>query len=258
VPTKQPTSGPKRGPQVQSHARRRAADVPVTEVPEPDDELTARMRAIKRPQSIMSREREQALTRRQRELLDRLGAMFDDGFADLTMAELAARLNCSLRTLYLLAPSRDELVLTVVDRSLWKAGRSARDVIQPGMGPLEALRVYLEATTFAVVGWTEEFSRDLAAVPSAQELRDEHDEYLFAVTCTLLDIAVERGEVGEIDTAAVGRILSTLGRTFTRPEIMHTLTQSPQEASSDLLDLIVLGLRARAGQRQSGTRNRRT
>jgi hypothetical protein len=94
-------------------------------------------------------------------------------------------------------------------------------------------------------------------VPAAQELRDQHDEYLFAVTRALLDIAVERGEVGEIDAAAVGRILSTLGRTFTRPEIMHTLTQSPQAASSDLLDLIVLGLRSRTGQRDNGSRPRR-
>ena len=43
--------------------------------------------------------------------------MVDDGFADLTMAELATRLNCSLRTLYELAPSRDvpEVVLDVVE-----------------------------------------------------------------------------------------------------------------------------------------------
>ena len=62
---------------------------------------------IERPRPVLDRERERQLTDRQRELLDHLGRMFDEGFADLTMAELARRLNCSLRTLYALASSRD-------------------------------------------------------------------------------------------------------------------------------------------------------
>ena len=60
--------------------------------------------------------------------------LFAGGFATLTMAELAARLNCSLRTLYALAPSRDELVLVVVDRNLWRVGRAARDAVRRGPG----------------------------------------------------------------------------------------------------------------------------
>jgi AcrR family transcriptional regulator len=207
------------------------------------DAIIERMRKVKRPRRVLDRETEADLTVRQRELLDRLGVMFDDGFASLTMAEIAARLNCSLSTLYSLAPRRDDLVLTVVDRNLRLVGRSAIAAIRPGMTALEALTAYLEAVTFALLGWTEAFARDMAAMPAANKLRDEHDEYLFAVTRSLLDLAVELGEIGPIDTAAVGRVLSLLGRLFTQPNVIDTLETSPRQASSEVVGLISLGLR---------------
>ena len=206
------------------------------------DETQRRLRAVRRPRPVLGRGRERALTDRQRELLDHMEHLFANGFADLTMAGLAARLNCSLRTLYALAPSRDELVLIVVDRSLWRTGRVARDAIGDDLAPLDAVRAYLEAATVAVSGWTEAFARDLAAVPAAQQLAGEHNEYLYAVTRTLLDLAVERGDIPDIDTAAVSRVLAGLGGFFSRPNIIPTLRSSPKEAADGVVDLVLRGL----------------
>jgi AcrR family transcriptional regulator len=206
------------------------------------DETQRRLRAVRRPRPVLGRGRERALTDRQRELLDHMEHLFANGFADLTMAGLAARLNCSLRTLYALAPSRDELVLIVVDRSLWRTGRVARDAIGDDLAPLDAVRVYLEAATVAVSGWTEAFARDLAAVPAAKQLANEHNEYLFAVTRTLLDLAVERGDIPDVDTAAVSRVLAGLGGFFSRPDIIPTLRSSPKEAADGVVDLVLRGL----------------
>lgn len=206
------------------------------------DETQRRLRAVRRPQPVLGRRRERALTDRQRELLDQMEHLFTNGFADLTMAGLAARLNCSLRTLYALAPSRDELVLVVVDRSLWRTGRAAREAIGHDLAPLDAVRAYLEAATVAVSGWTEPFARDLAAVPAAQQLAGEHNEYLFAVTRTLLDLGVERGDIPDVDTAAVARVLAGLGGFFSRPHVIPTLRSSPKEAADGVVDLVLRGL----------------
>jgi AcrR family transcriptional regulator len=206
------------------------------------DETQRRLRAVRRPRPVLGRGRERALTERQRELLDHMEHLFANGFAGLTMAGLAARLNCSLRTLYALAPSRDELVLIVVDRSLWRTGRVARDAIGDDLAPLDAVRAYLEAATVAVSGWTEAFARDLAAVPAAQQLAGEHNEYLFAVTRTLLDLAVERDDIPDVDTAAVSRVLAGLGGFFSRPDIIPTLRSSPKEAADGVVDLVLRGL----------------
>ena len=184
------------------------------------------------------------MTDRQRDVLDRLVELFDGGFAHLTMADLAARLNCSLRTLYGLAPSRDELVLTVVDRNLRSVGRTARDAIHPDMAPLEAIRGYLEAANVAVAGTTEAFARDLAALPAGQRLSDQHSDYLVAVTRRLLDLAVERGDIDDVDTAAVARVTASLGRDLSRPDVFTTLRSTPKEAADAVLDLVLSGLTA--------------
>lgn len=198
---------------------------------------------VRRPRPVLDRARERGLTERQRELLDELEKLFEDGFASFTMAELASRLNCSMRTLYALAPSRDELVLVVVDRNLWRVGRTAQNAIEPDMAPLDALRAYLEAATVAVSRWTEAFARDLAAVPAARRLGDEHNDYLFAVSRQLLDRAVEGGDIAPVDTAAVARVLAGLGRLFTRPEVIPTLRSSPKDAADGVLDVLLGGLR---------------
>lgn len=210
------------------------------------DETQRRLRAVRGPRPLLSRERERELTERQRQILDELEVLVADGFAELTMAELAARLNCSLRTLYALAPSRYELVMIVIDRSLWRIGRQARDAIGDDLSPLDAIRAYLQAATVAVSGWTEAFARDLAAAHGAQQLQHGHNEYLFAVTRTLLDLAVERGDIAAVDTSAVARVLAGLGSFFSRPAVIPTLRSSPKQAADDVVDLILAGLRARA------------
>ncbi len=209
-------------------------------------EVERRIRAVPAPRPVLDRERERKLTTRQREVLDQLSSVFDDGFAHLTMAELAARANCSLRTLYELAPSRDELVLTVVDRYLWRVGRRARPAIGSNMAPLDAVRAYLEAATVAVAGTTEAFARDLATVPAAQRLSDEHSDYLVAVTRCLLDLAVERGNIADVDTGAVARVIASLGRDFARPDVMPLLRSSPKEAADAMVDIVLRGLAATA------------
>lgn len=208
------------------------------------DGAKRRIRSVPAPVAVLDRDRERALTERQRAILDELGTMFDDGFADLTMAGLASRLNCSLRTLYALAPSRDELVLIVVDRNLWRIGRGARDAIAPDMAPLDAVRSYLHAATVAVSGTTEAFARDLATVPAARRLSAGHDEYLCNVIRTLLDLAVERGDIADLDTAAVARVLAGLGTDLTRPDVIGTLRSSPKDAADAVVDLILGGLEA--------------
>ena len=166
-------------------------------------ELLARLRSVPPPAPVLSREREEQLTDRQREILDELSRIFDKGFLDITMAELAAQLNCSLRTLYGLADSRNHLVLMVVDRNVRNVGRTALRAIDANMTALGAVRAYLAAATVAVSGITEEFARDMSAVEECLALNAAHSDYLVDVTRTFLDLAVEHGEIDDVDTSAV-------------------------------------------------------
>ncbi|TKJ32125.1 hypothetical protein A6V29_17305 [Blastococcus sp. CCUG 61487] len=198
--------------------------------------------AVERPRPFLDRERRSRLTERQREVLELLDPMFRDGFADLTMAEIAARAGCSLRTLYALAPSRDELVLMVVDRQLWRIGGDAQRILRDDMPPLDAVRAYLRAAHEAVSRATDAWSRDLASVPAVRQLVDSHNEYLVEVTRQLLDAAVARGDVADIDTTAVARVLAGLGRSLAAPEVARTLRSSPKQAADDVVEIFLKGL----------------
>jgi AcrR family transcriptional regulator len=208
---------------------------------QPSDIETA-FSSIRRPRPVLSRERERQLTKRQRTLLDDLATIFEGGFSEFTMAAIASRMSCSLRTLYVLAPSRDELVLVVVDRNLWRVGRAAQRAIQPGMSPLEGLRAYLQAAYVAVGAWTPQFVSDLATIPAAQRLKEEHNRYLCAVTERLLDQAVRMGTIGPVDTSSVACVMGRLGGDFARPEVITSLRSSPEEAADAVLDVLLCGL----------------
>ncbi len=210
-----------------------------------------RIQAIPRPERMLSKADEAALTERQLELLDQLPALFDKGFAHLRMAEIAREMNCSLRTLYGLAPSREKLVLIVVERSLWSIGRAARsalsaattgDAAGEATRPLEMIRAYLTAANMAVADTTHEFARDISEVSGGHELWEAHSDYLVAVTRELLDIAVEQGEIAPVDTAAAARVVAGLGRDFAQPHVLRSIASSPKRAADMMVDVILRGL----------------
>lgn len=205
-------------------------------------ELHRRIAAVPPPPRVLHATVERRLTNRQRSILHDLAALFDEGFSDLTMAEIARRQNCSLRTLYALAPSREHLVLLVVDQRLWRAGRAARDAVGPDPAALDAVRAYLHAATVAVSTTTQRFASDLAASPGTVELRRGHNEYLFAVTKCLLDLAVENGEIADVDTTAVGRVLAGLASELAQPAVISKLRGSAKEAADAVVDLLILGM----------------
>ena len=204
--------------------------------------LRNRLRDVLAPEPVLSRTREAALTSRQREILDELGRIFDKGFVEVTMAELASQLNCSLRTLYGLAEGRNALVLMVVDRNLRAVGRAANRVVDDNMSALDAVRSYLSAATVAVQNTTPEFADDMASIEEGRALNTAHSEYIIDVTRTLLDVAVEQQEISPVDTAAVARMIAGLGAEFARPEVMPTLDSSPKDAADAMVDVVLRGL----------------
>jgi len=202
-----------------------------------------RFPGVRAPRPLLPPETERRLTARQRQVLDELETLLaDEALAALTMAGIAARLNCSLRTLYEIAPSKDELVLTVVDRRLNRIGRTAIAALDVSMSPLQALRAYLRAAHEAVQPTTASFAPAFAGVPGAKRLLDAHQGYVEAVTQSLLDRAVAEAQIRATDTAAVAHVLSGLGREFARPEVAEIATASPKATADALADVILRGL----------------
>ena len=78
-------------------------------------------------QAVLSKQTPQ-LGKRHLEVMDELESMLDKGKSFSTMSDLAKKLKISLRTLYEIAPSKEELIVTTVDRVLKKHGKIAIDL----------------------------------------------------------------------------------------------------------------------------------
>lgn len=206
-----------------------------------------RFPGVRPPRPLLGPEAEGRLTGRQRELLAELEKLLGlERLADLPMARIAARLGCSLRTCYGIAPSKEELILAVVDRRLHRIGRKAVEQLDASLPPLDAVRVYLRTVNEAVQPETASVSRDFAELPGAQRLVDAHEEYVIAVTRSLLERAVSTGAIPPVDTASVAHVLGGLGREFARPEVAAAAAASPRDTANALTEILLRGL-ARQG-----------
>lgn len=198
---------------------------------------------VRPPRPLLSAEREKRLSDRQRQIIEQLEALVvRGGLADATMAQIAARVGCSLRTLYGIAASKDELLLAIVDRRLSRIGRAAIAAIDPAAPPLDALRDYLRAVNEAVQPTTAEFARDFAGLPGGGRLLDAHESYVIAVAKSLLDRAVAEGQIAPVDTAALAHVLGSLGREFARPGVLEVIASTPKKTADAIADVIVRGL----------------
>ncbi|WP_420419862.1 TetR/AcrR family transcriptional regulator [Pacificispira sp.] len=196
------------------------------------------------PKALLSAEDEERLSDRQREILVELEKLLmTRTVSDLTMANVAALLNCSMRSLYNLAQSKDELFLLVADRKLRQVGRQAMQQIDGTLPPMTALRLYLESTNKAVQPDSLVLRRNLASLAGGRELGESHRNFIIQITTKLLDRALENGDIKRVDTHATAMVLGGLGRMFSQAEIAETLEASPQETARQMIDIILDGLR---------------
>ena len=194
---------------------------------------TDRRRAVM-PRPLLSQRAEERLGPRHREVLDAIERLFlDEGFAGISVRELAASVGCSRRTLYDLAPSKDELVLVVLDRFLHRVGRTALEAISADAGFGERIRAYFMGAV-ELQRLSQSFADDLADDPAARRLFDRHFRYVMAVTEDLVAAGIDSGEFRPVSPAVVAGILAGSGLYFNQVEIA-----ADGDAVQEMLDLVI-------------------
>lgn len=197
-----------------------------------------------RPRPLLSQRAEARLGPRHREVLDQLETLFlAQGFASFSVRELAAGVGCSRRTLYELAPSKDELVLVVLDRFLHRVGRTALDAIDPSQPAADQLRAYYRGGR-ELQRQTVVFSEDLAHDPAVRRLLDRHFRYAMAVMEYLVEVGIRGGEFRPVTPTVVAGILAGVGLYFNQPEVLDDLDRSSDAILDEVLDLAITAIRA--------------
>lgn len=206
---------------------------------------------VRAPKPLLDPAVERQLTPRQRELLDALEELVVRGeLSELTMAEIAATTSCSLRTLYAIAQSKEELFLAVVDRRLHRIGRRAIASLDPTLSPIEALRTYVNVAGEALDPERRAFSREFADLPGGREMLAAHERYVVSVVQSLLERAVSEGQIAPCDTRSIAYLLGRLGRELVRLEDAGA-RPAPRAAVAEIVDIVLHGLVARSRRRAS-------
>ncbi len=195
------------------------------------------------PRPLLSRTAEARLGPRRRQVLDELEALFcTHGLVGWTIGDLAAAVGCSRRTLYELAPSKEELVLVVIDRLLHKKERSSLEAIDSTDTYERQLRDYV--TGGVAFDLRPTLVRDLADDAPARRLVDRHYRFAMSVVERLVVQGMRVGEFRPVNPALVAATIAGTGLYLGHPEVAEQIALSSEDAANQLLDLVLPALRA--------------
>ncbi|MFF5258115.1 TetR/AcrR family transcriptional regulator [Actinomadura viridis] len=180
--------------------------------------------------------------RRRDEFVDRLIALFlERGFADLGIADMAAALRCSKSTLYTVAPSKEQIIVTVVRAFFRRATARVEARLDAGADPRDRLAAYLRAISDELGPASPAFFADLTDfVPTREVYRQNTliaagrvrrlvreaspagDAAFVGAVAGLVMESIHSGEIraatGLADSAAYAALADLISARMTRPE----------------------------------------
>jgi len=177
---------------------------------------------------------------RQREVLDVVERVFlREGIGGMRIGELAAEASCSRRTLYDLAPSKEDLLLLVLDRVLRRIMRRGAEAIAQAADPVERVRAMLTtgAREFAELG--PRFLEDVRSHESSKRLFDRRLAEGRDTLEALLEAGVREGAFRPVNSQVAADAIIAVVIRFTDPRLARA------SDLAELVDVFIEGLRQR-------------
>ena len=194
-------------------------------------------------QNNLTNKRTKVYTKKHHETIEDLEKLLEKGVPDLTMSEIASKLKISLRTLYEIAPSKDQLILMTMDKILIKLGKFALDSVSEIQSPIEKLEQYLFIVNQAVGPKFNTFLKDIEKINGSQKMADYHESFISNYTQKLLNDAIKMHEIKNIDTKAFSILLGGIGREFLKEKNRYLISTSPEESANSITSIILNGIK---------------
>ena len=182
---------------------------------------------------------ERRLTSRQTQLRDALvDLVLAQGFSHLTMDDFAAQLNCSKRTLYALAASKEQIAVLAVRQFFKRATEQVEAAIARTRAPANRVTRYLEAVAEELRPASRAFRDDLANFRPATEIYEQNTLTAARRVRELIDEGTKAGAFRRVHAAFVGEVVTATMRRITSGEIAAATGLSDAEAYSELAQLV--------------------
>lgn len=188
---------------------------------------------------------EQAPTTRRDELLAGLRELFlAKGFMGFGIGDLAEHLRCSRTTLYSVAPTKEQIVLTVVRSWFRDAAATVESAIERSTDPVERIELYLKAVAGALAPASAQFHADLQTFAPAGEVYRQNTELAGRRVQGLVSEGVREGVLREVDAVFVGAVAAQVMRAIQTGRMAEATGLDDAEAYERLAGLLIHGLRA--------------
>ena len=182
------------------------------------------------------------LTQKHLEVIQNFENLLEDGIANQTMSDIASNLRVSLRTLYEIAPSKEKLVISTIDRILTNIAKQALGSLKNMESSVDKLRTFTKIGNEAAGPRIQKYAVDLTRIKGADEMIRSHESAYIDHIKRLLEEAVEKNEIQEVDTRAVAIMLGTVARIFSKKNHQEKLAASAEESANMISGLIIDGL----------------
>ena len=176
------------------------------------------------------------------EVIQNFENLLEDGIANQTMSDIASSLKVSLRTLYEIAPSKEQLVISTIDRILTNIAKQALTSMKDMKLSVDKLRTFTKIGNEAAGPRIQKYADDLNRIKGADEMIKAHELAYIDHIKRLLDEAVKNKEIQAIDTRAVAIMLGTVARVFSKKNHQKKLAASAEESANMISGLIIDGL----------------
>lgn len=182
-------------------------------------------------------------TRRRDELFDALLALFlAEGFAQVTLDDIAARLRCSKGTLYTLAGSKEQLVQAVTVHFFRRAADDVEHRVAEVDGARERITAYLTAVGAALEAASDRFMADLDGFAPARAVYEQNTAIAARRVSELIAEGVVADEFRDVHAAFAADLAAAMMVRIQQGTVRSTTGLDDAAAYRELAAILTAGI----------------
>lgn len=182
-------------------------------------------------------------SRRREKMRAELEAIFlKEGFRDLTIGKLAKRLRCSNRTLYEIAPSKEEMFLQVLDNWLERIRHLGWRGALENQDPVERLQAFLDPGVSETKLASAKFVEDVRSYLPAKQMLARHQEERMHFLEEIVAEGINKGAFKPVHPYLVAEVLLSAVSRIDEIDYEERAGLSFSVAFNELYELLLHGL----------------
>ncbi len=204
---------------------------------------TAANRSAAAPAKKRTRARRTSRSDRREEIRRQLEKIFlREGFRDLTIDRLAKRLKCSNRTLYDIAPSKEEMFLFVLNRLLERIRHLGWQGALEHTEPIRRIEAFLQPGVSETREAGADFVEDVRSYLPAKQMLAHHQEERMKFLEDIVSDGIQRGSFRNVHPYLVAEILLSAVTRIDELDFQSRSGLTFSEAFAELYEVILHGL----------------